>query len=95
MAFLMPTMDDGTAWREYGTQSIMMGAPTGIAEFSAMDSMLWSLNSYKESVKSEEGADREEKWDELEKSIVSKLADDVRIGMKSDHVVMEVVMANS
>lgn len=39
----------------------------------------WTLNQYKVSVKE---AAREEEWDELEKSIIAALADDVIVGVK-------------
>ncbi len=38
----------------------------------------WSLNKYRKSVKKE----NEEEWDELEKSIIANLADDVIVGVK-------------
>lgn len=47
---------------------------------------MWSLNRYKESLEQQE-ADKEE-WDELEKSIVAKLADEVEIAIRSNQVEM-------
>lgn len=43
----------------------------------------WSLECYKESLSREEKA---QAWDELEKSVLGKLADDVRVGVKSSRV---------
>lgn len=43
----------------------------------------WSLERYRQSVAREEKA---KAWDELEKSILGKLADDVRIGLRLDQV---------
>lgn len=43
----------------------------------------WSLNEYKEDVKNSDG---KEEWDELEKSIIAKLADDVLVGVRKDKV---------
>ena len=43
------------------------------------DYYLWGLTQYKSSVKQEENA---EQWDELEKSIIASLADDVIVGVK-------------
>ena len=40
---------------------------------------LWSLEEYKSSVKKEEQA---EAWDELEKSVIASVADDVIVGVK-------------
>ena len=42
-------------------------------------SYLWSLENYRNSVKKEEEA---EAWDELEKSVIASVADDVIVGIK-------------
>ena len=42
-------------------------------------SCLWTLENYKSSVKAE---DNSEKWDELEKSVIASVADDVIVGVK-------------
>jgi VCBS repeat-containing protein len=47
---------------------------------------LWSMNRYKAAVK--EGRAPEEDWDELEKSVVAKLADEIRIGIAGQNVEM-------
>ena len=46
-------------------------------------SHLWSLEQYRSTVKKEE---KTEAWDELEKSIVAKLADDVIVGVRGENV---------
>ena len=47
----------------------------------------WSLKAYRDAV--EQNRDREpEKWDELEKSITAKLADDVKIFIRGNNVEM-------
>ena len=51
---------------------------------------LWSMNRYKAAVK--EGRAPEEDWDELEKSVVAKLADEIRIGIAGQNV--EMVISN-
>ena len=43
----------------------------------------WSLNSYRASV-ADQKKDKAEEWDELEKSIISHLADDVKIYLKNE-----------
>lgn len=43
----------------------------------------WSLKRYRESIRQEEKA---ESWDELEKSVLTKLADDILVGIRSDQV---------
>ena len=50
--------------------------------------MEWSLAKYRQSVDEapEDDAAASEAWDELEKSIVANIADDVRVGVKGDTV---------
>ena len=43
---------------------------------------LWSLSQYKDTVKKEEQADA---WDELEKSVIASVADDVTVGIKGNN----------
>ena len=45
-------------------------------------SYLWSLEQYRANVKKEEQA---EAWDELEKSVIASVADDVIVGVKGKH----------
>ena len=47
----------------------------------------WSLNNYRNTVKQE----NEEDWDELEKSIIANLADDVIVGVKGKQASIVVV----
>ena len=44
---------------------------------------IWSLEQYRNSVSKEEQAD---KWDELEKSVIASVADDVVVGVKGKQV---------
>ena len=48
---------------------------------------VWSLNNYKNAVKEE----NVEEWDELEKSIIASLADDVVVGVKGKQATIVVV----
>ena len=48
---------------------------------SVMADSYWSLQRYRENIQSDE--ESEEEWDELEKSIVGKLADEVKVGLLS------------
>ena len=57
---------------------------TSGAEFS----YLWSLEEYRKSVKKEEQA---EAWDELEKSVIASVADDVIVGVKGKQAHITVV----
>lgn len=56
---------------------------------SAAASGIWSLGKYKTAV--QEGNFPEENWDELEKSVVSRLADDVTIGISGQDVEMTII----
>ena len=47
-------------------------------------SQIWSLKQYQNCVK--EDASEKDKWDELEKSILVKLADDVIVGVRGKTV---------
>ncbi len=47
------------------------------------DTMVWTLQNYQ---KREPVQNQKEKWDELERSIVANLADDVLVTMKGRHV---------
>ena len=49
----------------------------------------WSLRRYSDSLDRASGPD--ENWDELEKSVVARLADDVRIGIKGRSVEMTII----
>lgn len=60
---------------------IPMGMHGGMVPSAA--SMEWSLECYRKSVAQE---DKAMAWDELEKSVLGKLADDIRVGVRSDRV---------
>ena len=53
---------------------------------------VWSMQKYKEAVKEQAAREKnaDEKWDELERSIVANVADEVRIAIKGDKVEMTV-----
>ncbi len=60
-----------------------LGMETGVE--NAMDaSFVWSLYQYKNSLADDENPEMAEAWDELEKSIVANIADDVVVGVKKD-----------
>lgn len=82
----------GSLQAEYGTGSVMY-ANMGMCEIdpgSAIHSMnyMWSLENYRNSVQnaSETNLAVKEAWDELEKSIVASIADDVRVGVSGNKV---------
>lgn len=49
-------------------------------------SPIWSLNNYRDSAEGFAGEGKTEAWDELEKSIVAKIADDVEVGIRGEKV---------
>ena len=49
----------------------------------------WSLNRFKTAAEDDRSA--KEKWDELEKSVVARLADDVQIGIAGQNVEMVII----
>ncbi|MBQ7543942.1 MAG: hypothetical protein IJT02_03265 [Synergistaceae bacterium] len=80
-------MEEGFALQsEYGP---------GIAEYGmlSLDAGMsramyaWSMQKYKEDVKAEEDSDA---WDELEKSIIANIADEVSVGVRRDGVELTV-----
>ncbi len=54
---------------------------------------VWSLSQYRTSVSEDKNTneDAEEAWDELEKSIIANLADDVIVGVRDNHVTLTIV----
>ena len=64
-----------------------MGAGTGYSE--GVDyAYLWKLEEYRNSVKKEEQA---EAWDELEKSVIASVADDVIVGVKGKNAEIVII----
>lgn len=64
----------------------------GLEPFSS--SNLWTLSRYKENVSKNKDERNLEDWDELEKSIIANLADDVSVGIEGDFVEM-IITKNS
>ncbi|MBQ7583794.1 MAG: hypothetical protein IJT24_04210 [Lachnospiraceae bacterium] len=73
---------------KYGVDPLCYGT-MGIDNETMSQAMLsWSLNQYRNSL-SEAGSGEgyyEAAWDELEKSVVANVADDVRVGIRNDKV---------
>jgi len=61
-------------------------ANADFGSYSAALAGLWTLNNYKSALK--EGHAPQENWDELEKSVLARLADDVQIGISGQNVEM-------
>ena len=75
----------------YGNRIFMYGTSGKVdMENFAMDSCIsvWSMEKYKKSLDEAKNDDEiaEEAWDELEKSIVANLADDIKVGISGDKV---------
>ena len=63
----------------------------GDGSIDAMD-FEWSLLQYRSMVEKEKQQKKaEEAWDELEKSVVANIADDVRVGVRGDIVEMTII----
>ena len=65
--------------------SSMMGCQLGI------DGYIWTMQQYAMAVQSGKDEKSREAWDELEKSIIASIADDVRVSVKGYHVEIVVV----
>ena len=78
----------------YGQETMKYGivhTPTPIAGNADMMT-IWTLQNYRDELNRAKGSDdAEAAWDELEKSIVAHLADDIIVGVKGDRVDMVIV----
>ena len=74
---------------DFGGSTVMFGT-LGMREVDAMSNLNfeWSYMQYREGLEESRQGDSaaEEAWDELEKSIVANIADDVRVSVKGDIV---------
>ena len=91
----MYTMDEiGSLQAEYGGDTLMYSS-MGMVDVSTAQAAdyQWSLATYKNSVGEvkDENSAAEAAWDELEKSIVANLADDVRVSVKGSSMELTVV----
>ncbi len=64
---------------EHMNDTLSANGPSG-AGFAVQDKAYWSLQNYKQSIPEE----KTEEWDELEKSIIAKLADEVKVWLEID-----------
>lgn len=77
---------------EYGTGMFNYGA-LGVIDTAMSEAVYsWSMQKYKSEVKSErtENPTAFEAWDELEKSIIANVADDVTVGVRKDSIELTV-----
>ena len=85
-------MSGGSDLSAYGSPLMVTGMPMNVYPDRLMDRVYWTLDGYKKSVEDEEDSpEHKERWDELEKSIVSNIADDVQVGVRNGHVVMTII----
>ncbi len=83
-----------SAKNEGGYVPFMTLGMTGADTMDVASGMpFWSLEAYRSGVEQQKGSGDvdEEVWDELEKSIVANLADDVQIGVRDRHVQMVIL----
>ncbi len=67
---------------DYNHIADYMSQPMDFYQFGMTTSSMWSLNTYSSKVKSVKG----EPWDELERSIIANVADDVLVGLQGNRV---------
>lgn len=82
----------GKLQMKYGVDPLCYGT-MGIDNETMSQAMLtWSLRQYRDNLAEDDKEEYyEEAWDELEKSVVAKLADDVRVGIKNDKLQMTII----
>ena len=78
---VLPRSSSASAVSNLSMGFISMGSPMGYV--SGVDTYSWSMSTYVSKVKSRLGelAEADEAWDELEKSIVANLADEVIVNI--------------
>ncbi len=80
----------GQSMDAYGQETMRYGIVHTPSAMSANADMLtvWTLQTYMSELNQARATDEnvEEAWDELEKSIVAKLADDIVVGVKGDRI---------
>ena len=77
---------------EYGTGMFNYGT-LGVTDMAMSDAIYsWSMQKYKSEVQSEhlKNPAAFEAWDELEKSIIANIADDVTVGVRKDSIELTV-----
>jgi len=55
---------------------------------------MWSLSNYRQSIQGEKDDSDTQKWDELEKSIIANIADEITVGINGDYVEMVITKEN-
>lgn len=86
---LLPTEDINVAMQGVTLGLMTMGCPE--AYENNVNAYMWSLQRYKTALDGVEDAEKEEAWDELEKSIVASIADDVQVSVKGSSVEISII----
>ena len=83
---VLPRSPNASAASDLSMDFINMGSPMGYV--SGVDTYSWSMSTYVSRVRSRLGelAEADEAWDELEKSIVANLADEVTVNIVGNAV---------
>lgn len=81
---------------EYDQRNLMMtqavpysvGGMVDIGAYRSMESQVWTLSQFKSNIEEKKGEEQQamDVWDELEKSVVAKIADDVEVGIRGSKV---------
>ena len=81
---------------EYDQRNMMMsqavpysvGGMVDLGAYRTMESQVWTLSQFRDNVADRMGEEQQamEVWDELEKSVVAKIADDVEVGIRGSKV---------
>ena len=96
-AFFSDCMDNYDTVMEYTSVADNYGYvyTAGVSTSTMMSSGadMWSLSAYRSTVQRDRDSKEEAKeaWDELEKSVLANIADDVIVGVKDNHVTLTVV----
>ena len=85
---LMPDPEADMIQRSIPIGYMAMGCPESYEHTAAF---LWTLQDYKNSLDNADKEDNEEAWDELEKSIVANIADDVQVSVKGSVVDVAII----
>ena len=94
LANMIPDQNSKDAWMMYGSPAMTWGMPNeGTMFMSPSEPVYWTLKGYRSTLDADKESDEDaaEAWDELEKSIVGNLADDIKIGIRNGHVQMDVI----
>ena len=85
--------DVGKLQMQYGVSPVSYGMMGVDNEMMNQAVLSWSLKQYRDSISDsrDENEANEEAWDELEKSVVAKVADDVKVSIRGRSVEMILV----